>query len=108
MLARAPGELEATAERWAGALNARGAAASVQASRSAVGGGSLPEETLPTFAVALDYPHPDDLMARLRRGWPPVVARIEDGRVVLDPRTVLAEQEDALLDAVAAALHTPK
>ncbi len=64
---------------------------------STVGGGSLPEETLPTFVLALDVPQPNKFLARLRGMHPPVIARVEADRVVLDPRTVLPEQEGALL-----------
>ena len=61
--------------------------------RSAVGGGSLPGETLPTHLVTLAADSPDAVAARLRAGEPPVITRIEDDRLVLDPRTVLPEQE---------------
>jgi len=47
---------------------------------------------------------PDTLAARLRRNDPPVIARIEDGRLVLDPRTVQTGEEKALLDAVRVAI----
>ncbi len=63
--------------------------------RSKVGGGSLPEETLPTTLVALPG-DPVPLAKRLRLGSPPVVARVQDDHVVLDLRTVLSEQEEAL------------
>jgi L-seryl-tRNA(Ser) seleniumtransferase len=59
--------------------------------------------------VALAVDSPDAVSARLRAGEPPVVARIEDGRLVLDPRTVLPEQEEGLWSLVAdAALHAPE
>jgi L-seryl-tRNA(Ser) seleniumtransferase len=64
---------------------------------STVGGGSLPGETLPTFLLALESPTPNRFLARLHATTPPVIARIEDGRVVLDPRTILPEQEPILL-----------
>lgn len=104
MMGRQPDDLEATARRWAEALRARGISAEVRPGLSTVGGGSLPEETLPTFLVALAYDTPDQLMGRLRQGTPPVVARIDADRVALDPRTVFAEQETALLAAVEAAV----
>lgn len=72
--------------------------------RSTVGGGSLPEETLPTWLVALDSDDPDRLAARLRHASTAVIARIQDDRVVLDPRTVLEEQEGQLLFVLAAEL----
>jgi L-seryl-tRNA(Ser) seleniumtransferase len=50
--------------------------------------------------VALLVESPDAIAARLRMGDPPVVARIEDDRLVLDPRTVLVEQEATLCQQV--------
>jgi L-seryl-tRNA(Ser) seleniumtransferase len=73
--------------------------------RSTVGGGSLPEETLPTWLLALEGDNPDGLAARLRQASTAVIARIQDDRVVLDPRTVLDEQEDHLLDILASELN---
>jgi L-seryl-tRNA(Ser) seleniumtransferase len=62
--------------------------------QSAVGGGSLPGETLPTWLLAVAAPDSADALAsRLRRCDPPLVARIERERVVLDPRTVLPDQD---------------
>lgn len=56
--------------------------------RSMIGGGSLPEESLSTTLLALPAFDADTIAAALRRGDPPVVVRIQDGRVVLDLRTV--------------------
>jgi L-seryl-tRNA(Ser) seleniumtransferase len=67
---------------------------------STVGGGSLPGETLPTFTLALRVRSPNRFIARLRELSPAIIARLEDDRVVLDPRTVLPEQEGALLDGL--------
>ena len=76
----------------------------VVAVRSTVGGGSLPGETLASFAVALDRPGPTRLLAALRRGTPPVVGRIEDEAVVLDLRTVDPGRDEALARAIEAVL----
>ncbi len=84
----------------ADALAARVDGASVVALRATVGGGSLPGETLPSFGLALAARSADSLLAALRAGEPGVVGRIEDGRVVLDLRTV----EPAVDDDLAAAL----
>jgi L-seryl-tRNA(Ser) seleniumtransferase len=64
---------------------------------SLVGGGSAPTSTLPTFilAVTAGSLSADELAARLRRHHPPVVVRVEEGRVLLDLRTVLLPAEDA-------------
>ena len=87
-----------------------GLPAQVVPGRSAVGGGSLPGETLPTRLVALDAQVPgvesaDVVAARLRAGDPPVIARIEDDHLVFDLRTVLPEQEATLWRMVAKAVQ---
>jgi L-seryl-tRNA(Ser) seleniumtransferase len=69
----------------------------VVAGESTVGGGSLPGETLPTRLLRLDVPSPIAFLRRLRQASPPVIARTQDERVVLDPRTVLREQDDKML-----------
>ena len=72
-----------------------------------VGGGSLPGETLPSFGLALDGHSgaaTNRLLAALRAGEPAVLGRIEDGRVVLDLRTVDPAADAELGRAVAAAL----
>ena len=71
---------------------------SIAVGLSTIGGGSLPGETIPTKLVAIAHHKPERLAARLRTGDPPVVARVEGGRLLLDLRTVLPEQ-DALLTA---------
>ncbi len=101
MLAAEEHDVRARADAWAEAV---GGTASVVAGRSTVGGGSLPDETLPTWLVAL-APGPGGagaLARRLRHAHVPVVARVADERVLLDPRTVLAEEENDLLQAVRA------
>lgn len=92
--------LRSRAESWAASLG-RGA---VIAGRSTVGGGSLPEETLPTSLLSLKVEQPNQFLGWLREQTPPIIARVEDGRVVLDPRTVLLEEEGALLAGVRSAL----
>ena len=65
--------------------------------QSTVGGGSLPGETLPTWLVAVSVRHPNKVLTLLRKSQPPIIARLEEDRIVLDPRTVLADQENQLL-----------
>lgn len=96
MIAMAPDQIRARSEAWASALQS----GITRPSRSTVGGGSLPEETLPTWMLALENDHPNELAARLRRATPAVIARVEDDFVVFDPRTVLPEQDPALLDGI--------
>ncbi len=64
---------------------------------SKVGGGSLPEESMPTWLLSLLVDNPDQLMKRLRGLETPVIARIEEDQVLLDPRTVLPNQDDLLI-----------
>jgi len=96
--------LEEEAGRWLAALGPLAPGARVRQARSAVGGGTLPGETLPTWALALPVPDPDALAARLRRADPPVVGRIEDGELLLDPRTVLPGEGALVVAALRAAL----
>jgi L-seryl-tRNA(Ser) seleniumtransferase len=79
---------------------------SVEKSRSAVGGGSLPGETLPSWVLSIDCQGttPEEVMRRLRESNTPVIARIEEDRVLLDPRTVLPEEDAPLLDALRSAV----
>jgi L-seryl-tRNA(Ser) seleniumtransferase len=101
MLATPLDEISARAARWAAALGGE-----VVAGESTVGGGSLPGATLPTRLVALRAPggDADALAARLRAGEPPVIARILDDALVLDPRTVSVEEEETLLASCRSAL----
>ncbi|HEY0734691.1 MAG TPA: L-seryl-tRNA(Sec) selenium transferase [Herpetosiphonaceae bacterium] len=77
--------------------------AEVTGCESAVGGGSLPGATLPSWSVTLATA-PDRLHARLRHGDPAVIARIVEDRLLLDLRTVLPHEDMLLVDAVSAAL----
>jgi L-seryl-tRNA(Ser) seleniumtransferase len=103
MLATPLEEIEQRAERWMRELKAIGMEVHVAEGRSAAGGGSLPGETLPTRLVCISVHAPDALSARLRAGQPPVIARIENDLLCLDPRTVLPMQEEALLAAIRSA-----
>ena len=100
MIAVGEHTLAARAAAWAAQLAAAGLHAVVIAGESTVGGGSLPGETLPTRLLALPGLPADRLAARLRAGQPAVVARIVDDALCFDPRTVLPEQDDMLLDAI--------
>lgn len=86
-------QVKVRAEAWRDALGQ----GDVIESESTVGGGSLPGESMKTWVLALDVKSPDKFMAKLRGSDPPVIARTENDRILLDPRTVLVEQEDDLL-----------
>ena len=102
MIARPPDEIAAEAEAWAERLRAAGLDAATAPDVSFVGGGSLPGESLPTCVVVIDPGRAsvDELAARLRAAPTPVIGRIHDGRLRLDPRTVLPGQADVLLQTV--------
>jgi L-seryl-tRNA(Ser) seleniumtransferase len=103
-IALAPEALAARARIWLAAIGEAAEGCAVRESRSAIGGGSLPEVTLPTSVLALPARDPDALLARLRAGDPPIVARIEDDRVVLDPRTVMPWEDEVVVRVLREAL----
>ncbi len=71
-------------------------------SRSVLGGGSAPGATLPSRAVAVKVADvsADRVLERLRRWRTPIVARVEDDRVLLDLRTVAPEQDEEIVAAL--------
>jgi len=102
-----PGESVASRARtWQSRLSELGLLVEVAPGESAVGGGSLPGERLATSLVVITPARGTavDLLRRLREHEPPVIARIEQERVLLDPRTVLAGEDDLVVDAIARAL----
>jgi L-seryl-tRNA(Ser) seleniumtransferase len=100
MISASPAELCSRAEAWVRTLGQ----GEVVQSRSTVGGGSLPEETLPTYALALAVPQPNQFLAALRAQRPAVIARVENDRLLFDPRTVLPNQDADLLASLKNAL----
>jgi L-seryl-tRNA(Ser) seleniumtransferase len=78
----------------------------VAESESTVGGGSLPGESMKTWVLALDVKSPDKFMAKLRASSPPLIARTENDRILLDPRTVLPEQDEVVLRVLRECLST--
>jgi L-seryl-tRNA(Ser) seleniumtransferase len=95
MLEADPGILQKRAERLAGAIGGE-----VVEAVAKVGGGALPLLELTGPAVALHSGSPDATAARLRAGDPPVLARIQDGRVLLDPRTMADEEVEWVVAAL--------
>ena len=81
-------QLKVRAEAWREALGQ----GDVIASESTVGGGSLPEECMATFVLALNVRSPDKFLKKLRQANPPVIARVENDTILFDPRTVLQDE----------------
>jgi L-seryl-tRNA(Ser) seleniumtransferase len=100
MIATPLATLQARAAAWQATLNW----GEVRPGRSTIGGGSLPEETLPTALLALPLTRLNHWLAWLHAYRPAIIARIQDDELVFDPRTVLPEQEEDLLCALSA-LH---
>lgn len=106
MIAASEESIKERAVQWQSQISSQ---ADLVPGRSAIGGGSLPGETLPSWLLSLACEgsggSPEAVIEKLRQADPPVVARVEGGRVLLDPRTVFPEEEESLLRAVRDALH---
>ncbi|MDM8528889.1 L-seryl-tRNA(Sec) selenium transferase [Anaerolineales bacterium HSG24] len=94
-------QLAQRAEQWRVALDTAELPSHVSLtvldSHSTVGGGSLPGQSLPTKSLAIIGPSPDKLAMQLRQTTPPIIARIDQNRILLDPRTVLPAQDQTLI-----------
>ena len=107
MIAADADALAARCHSWCDALRAEHIPTDVRQSSATVGGGALPEERLPSFALTLSE---QAMRARganltafarlLRQGAPPVIGHLADGRLWLDARTVASGADDALLAAI--------
>jgi L-seryl-tRNA(Ser) seleniumtransferase len=104
MIAKSPRQIKMVAESWKRQLGV----GQVMKSESTVGGGSLPGETLPSYVLALTVKKPEQLIALLRAKNPAVIARTEKDLVLLDPRTVLSDQENTLLSILKSILLETK
>jgi L-seryl-tRNA(Ser) seleniumtransferase len=72
------------------------------AGESAIGGGAGPTSNLPTTLIAITQPSrsAQEIERQLRTGSPPVIARISEGKVLLDLRTVFPDQLGAVSEAL--------
>jgi L-seryl-tRNA(Ser) seleniumtransferase len=99
MLATSLEELRGRADAYVAAI----AGAVALECAAYVGGGGLPRARIPSIAVAIATQNPELLAARLREESPPIVARIDDGRVLLDLRTIAPESDDPVIASAARA-----
>jgi L-seryl-tRNA(Ser) seleniumtransferase len=110
MIAAKPEKLASRAAIWVSQLKAKGIAARVQRGESTIGGGSLPGETLPTSLLALDAAQVpmslEELARRLRLRPTPIIPRILRDTLLLDPRTVLKEQDREVVAGLAEEIGT--
>ena len=102
LLGRTPGSLKATAERLAALLSHGDVLARAMETASTPGGGSLPGTSLPSWGVGIQISgrSANATASALRNARRPVVARIEDDEVVIDCRTLIDGDEEAVLAAV--------
>ena len=102
MISLSESNLADRSENW----RSKTGAGTIERSRSTIGGGSLPGQTLPTSVLSIDPAGKiEDFVRALRESPVAVVARIENNRVILDPRTVLPDQDDAVIEAIKFALN---
>jgi L-seryl-tRNA(Ser) seleniumtransferase len=101
MIRESAAGIRARAEKLAAQLE--GVKAEIVAGESVIGGGSTPDQSLPTWLIAIASPDVVAVERALRSCDPPVVARIEENRLLVDLRTVLPEEEAALVSAVISA-----
>jgi len=106
MLARTPESLQARAEGFVARLSELGVTAETEECRSVVGGGTYPGLEIESRGVRIpmDGSRALSVAAALRSGDPPVVARVDDGGLHVDLRTVLEREESVLAEALAGAL----
>ncbi|HLH62919.1 MAG TPA: L-seryl-tRNA(Sec) selenium transferase [Ktedonobacteraceae bacterium] len=104
MISTSPAKVASRATSWSSQLRAYGIAARTQRGESTIGGGSLPGETLPTTLLALDAAGVsiplDELAKRLRTRKIPIIGRIFRDALLLDPRTVLEEQDGEVIEGL--------
>jgi L-seryl-tRNA(Ser) seleniumtransferase len=93
MMSLTPKQIKGRVEFWIRELRQ----GEVVEGESTVGGGSLPDESFPTFLLSLSVESPERFLKQLRAQNPPIIARTANDKVLLDPRTVPPEQEGALL-----------
>lgn len=98
-------ELRSRANSLLGGLT--GVSAEVIRGESVIGGGSTPEQALASWLIAVDCPDIVEVERRCRAATPPVIARIEDNKLLFDLRTVFPEEQEALRKTIIAAVNPP-
>jgi len=105
MIARPVAEIDVAARAWSAQFQEAAIRVVIIPGESRIGGGSLPGTSLPTRLIAIQPTgiNADELAGALRAASVPVIGRIQDDLFLLDPRTVLPDQVDALIEIV---IHT--
>jgi L-seryl-tRNA(Ser) seleniumtransferase len=104
MLSASAEEIQKRAQRLRDLLDSKMFQSEVRTGFSLIGGGSAPEEEIPTYVLAITSKQHsvNELEQHLRKSPVPVLARIENDQLILDLRTVFPEQEDLIVSAFAA------
>ena len=93
--------LKRRAENIKEKLKKSGISITISESKSTVGGGSLPGETLPTVVISVESAESVDRQAKLfREQSPPIIGRIEDEKFVLDLRTIFPHQDELIIKTI--------
>jgi len=94
-------EIASRAEEISKRLTDLGVVSSTYDGFSTVGGGSLPDQTLPTKLISVEPPYAvEDFAKRLRLSSPPLLGRIEDNRFVIDPRTIMPSLDRTVIKVI--------
>src|SRR5438874_11347407 len=102
MMRLSKAEIGKRAEAIAGEIQSATLRVELIDGESVIGGGAAPSAVLPTRLLAISHKDlgADELAARLRSSDPPIIARVEEARVLLDLRTVFPEQDHRLADLI--------
>ena len=105
MLSASAEEIKTRAQRLGDLLDSKVFRSEIKEGFSLIGGGSAPEEKIPTYVLAITSKQHsvNELEEHLRKSPLPVIARIEDDQLMLDLRTVFPEQEKIIVSAFAEA-----
>lgn len=107
MMRLSKGEIARRAEAIAKKIQSSRLAAELMDGESVIGGGAAPSATLPTrlLAITCEGMSADELSRRLRASDPPIIARVDEGRVLLDLRTVFPEEDETVAQALKEAVE---
>ena len=100
MIRQSAAEIRERSERLLASLP--GLKAELAPGESVIGGGATPEQSIPTWLISIECADEGTAQRKLRANHPPVIARVEEKRLLLDLRTVLPEEETELAAALQA------
>jgi L-seryl-tRNA(Ser) seleniumtransferase len=106
IISQSADSIKARAERTTSQIKSTAARVTLKPTTSFLGGGSLPGQTLPSYAISIDAVLPvENIAHRFRKAQPPVIGRISEGQFLLDLRTVFPEQDSTLASTISQVLN---